>query len=146
MNLSETDMLAFAAQFAAEVNAGTIIFLYGPLGAGKTTFTRGFLRGLGWKSKVKSPTYTLVEPYELDNKKIFHFDLYRVTHVDELEEMGIRDYFTEDAICLIEWPERGGSLLKAPDIACHFAFHDEGRDVRIEALSLKGSEILQRLK
>ena len=144
--LTENEMLAFAGQFAHEVDSGTIIFLYGPLGAGKTTFMRGFLYGLGYKGKVKSPTYTLVEPYDVDQKKIFHFDLYRLIHPDELEQMGIREYFTHDSICFIEWPENGFSLLPAADVACHFAIKNEGRDVRIEALSVKGSEIVRRLK
>jgi tRNA threonylcarbamoyladenosine biosynthesis protein TsaE len=143
--LAEKEMLAFAETFARKVDGGTIIFLYGSLGAGKTTFTRGFLHGLGYVGKVKSPTYTLVEPYEVGERKIFHFDLYRLTHPDELEQMGIRDYFTEDSICLIEWPENGFSLLPTADVACHFAFNKEGREVRIEALSDKGSGIVHRL-
>lgn len=144
--LAEKEMLEFAGQFAHAVDNGTIIFLYGSLGSGKTTFTRGFLYGLGYEGKVKSPTYTLVEPYELDERKIFHFDLYRLTHPDELEQMGIRDYFTHDSICLVEWPENGFSLLPSADVACYFEFKNEGREVRIEALSDKGSEIVRQLK
>ena len=142
-SFSENEMLAFAGQFARSIHHGAIIFLYGPLGAGKTTFVRGFLSALGYTGKVKSPTYTLVEPYEVADKKIFHFDLYRLTHADELEQMGIRDYFTNDSICLIEWPENGMALLPQADVACYIAFKNEIRDVRIEALSDKGSEIVR---
>lgn len=141
-SMAENAMLAFAGKFAHAIHHGAIIFLYGPLGAGKTTFVRGFLYGLGYKGKVKSPTYTLVEPYEIAQRKIFHFDLYRLTHTDELEQMGIRDYFTQDSICLIEWPENGMGLLPKADVACHIAFNNEEREVRIEALSETGSEIV----
>jgi tRNA threonylcarbamoyladenosine biosynthesis protein TsaE len=144
---TEDDMLAFAMKLAKSFDHGAIIFLKGPLGAGKTTFTRGFLRGLGYAAKVKSPTYTLVETYVVSERKIFHFDLYRLTHAAELEEIGIREYFTQDAICLIEWPENGSPLLPAADLLCHIEFHSgEGRDMRIEALSTKGAEILQQLE
>ena len=143
---TEDDMLLFAAQFAKAVKSGAILFLKGPLGAGKTTFTRGFLRGLGYASKVKSPTYTLVEPYDIQGKKIFHFDLYRLTHASELEQIGIRDYFTHGAICLIEWPEKGFPLLPAADLICHIVFKDKGREITIEAVSDKGCEVLQCLK
>jgi tRNA threonylcarbamoyladenosine biosynthesis protein TsaE len=142
---SEEEMLAFAAKVAQAINPGIIIFLDGPLGAGKTTFARGFLRGLGYQGKVKSPTYTLVEPYHLAEKIIFHFDLYRLIHASELEQIGIRDYFMHDSICLIEWPEKGSPLLPNADLVFHIVFHKEQREIKIEARSEKGSEILQRI-
>lgn len=143
---TEEDMLSFGSGFAKNIDHGIVIFLHGPLGAGKTTFTRGFLRGFGYQSKVKSPTYTLVEPYDADGKKIFHFDLYRVNHAEELEEFGVRDYFTSESICLIEWPEKGSPLLPAPDLVLHFKFLGAGREVEVVAISNKGKEIMERIE
>lgn len=140
--VSEDEMLVLAARLAKAIEQGAIVFLYGPLGAGKTTFTRGFLRSLGYTEKVKSPTYTLVEPYTVMGRNIFHFDFYRITDPNELEHIGIKDYFTDDAICIIEWPEKAFPLLPAADLACYIAFNKNGRDVCIEAQSDRGKKIL----
>lgn len=142
---AESDMLIFAAQMARAMEEGVIIFLHGPLGAGKTTFTRGFLRGRGYEGKVKSPTYTLVEPYEMEGHHIFHFDFYRLYDPNELQYIGIEEYFSSSSICLIEWPEKGFPLLPEPDLVCYFAFAGQGREIRIEAHSLRGEEILTKL-
>jgi tRNA threonylcarbamoyladenosine biosynthesis protein TsaE len=94
---------------------------------------------------VKSPTYTLVEPYEIDAQKIFHFDLYRVRDSRELEFFGWQDYFIPHAICLVEWPEMGGELLPCPDVSCYIMSSSTGRQIRLEASSTHGHQILERL-
>jgi tRNA threonylcarbamoyladenosine biosynthesis protein TsaE len=144
---TEEELLAFAAQFAKALpHQGVIIFLEGPLGAGKTTFTRGFLRGAGYTEKVKSPTYTLVEPYDICGKKIFHFDLYRLLDPHELEYIGIREYFSPDVVCLIEWPEKGFPFLPEADLILHLDFKQEGREIKMEAVSDTGKNILQQIR
>jgi tRNA threonylcarbamoyladenosine biosynthesis protein TsaE len=142
----ENAMLALGAKLAGASHFPATIFLMGPLGAGKTTFSRGFLRGLGFEGKVKSPTYTIVEPYELDKHRLYHFDLYRVKDPLELEYLGIQDYFSENAICLIEWPEYGEGVLPKADLSCHIDLESEGRHVKLVAHSAQGQHILQRFK
>jgi tRNA threonylcarbamoyladenosine biosynthesis protein TsaE len=142
----ELAMMSLAERLAKACEKGVIIFLYGPLGAGKTTFSRGFLRGLGYAGKVKSPTYTLVEPYETKKGSLFHFDFYRIREPQELEFMGIQDYFFSQAMCLIEWPEMAKSLLPQADISCYIAMHEEGREIKLEAGSVHGQNILKRLQ
>ena len=112
----EEDTQRLAQALAQHVQAG-VIYLIGDLGAGKTTLTRYFLQALGHKGSVKSPTYTLVEPYKINNKEIFHFDLYRLNDPYELELMGIRDYLDiQDALFLFEWPSKGGDEIPEADI------------------------------
>jgi tRNA threonylcarbamoyladenosine biosynthesis protein TsaE len=131
---NENELMLFGSQLAASLSPGIIFYLYGPLGAGKTTFVRGFLRGLGYQDKVKSPTYTLVEPYFFEDKKIFHFDFYRINDPRELQFIGLDEYFAADAICLIEWPEKALSVLPPPDLSAHIAIAGQGREMRLEWL------------
>jgi tRNA threonylcarbamoyladenosine biosynthesis protein TsaE len=141
---SATEKLA--AKFATQCSKRTVIFLNGDLGAGKTTFSRGFLQGLGYHGRVKSPTYTLVEPYEIKGWRVFHFDLYRLSDPEELEYIGIRDYFEQDCLCLIEWPEKGTGLLAEADLEISIEFSGNGRRLIVEAKSGYGRDILEAIK
>ncbi|MEO6696490.1 MAG: tRNA (adenosine(37)-N6)-threonylcarbamoyltransferase complex ATPase subunit type 1 TsaE [Gammaproteobacteria bacterium] len=132
---NEAEMEALGARLAVQYPTG-IIYLKGELGAGKTTLVRGWLRALGHKGKVKSPTYTLIEPYELAGHHIYHFDLYRLTDPQELENIGARDYFLPDSICLIEWPERGAPLLPPGHLIIQIHHQDHQRRVVVGNASL----------
>ncbi|CAA6812682.1 MAG: TsaE protein, required for threonylcarbamoyladenosine t(6)A37 formation in tRNA [uncultured Thiotrichaceae bacterium] len=127
---NEQAVLDYGAELSKRFADGGIIFLQGDLGAGKTTLVRGILRARGHIGAVKSPTYTLVEPYELLGKTIYHFDLYRLGHPEELEYMGGRDYFSTDALCLVEWPEKAEGFLPAGNLLVKLSYQQEGRMVR----------------
>jgi len=114
-----------------------LVFLHGDLGAGKTTLTRGVLRAAGHKGAVKSPTYTLVEEYDVAERIVFHFDLYRVKDPEELEWIGIRDYLEQQSLCFIEWAEQGKGFLPQPDIELSIAVEGEARVVKIDVISEK---------
>lgn len=112
-----------------------LVYLNGELGAGKTTLTRGVLRAAGHKGAVKSPTYTLVEEYDIADKKIFHFDLYRLKDPEELEWIGVRDYLEQPCLCFIEWSELGTGFIPAPDIELTLLVVGDGRSVEINVVS-----------
>jgi tRNA threonylcarbamoyladenosine biosynthesis protein TsaE len=123
----------------------SVVTLMGPLGAGKTTFVRGFLAGMGYSGSVKSPTYTLVEPYELDAGLVYHFDLYRLQSPSEIESLGIRDYM-HCAHCLIEWPQKATGYLPPEDIqiVIEYAKEDNARDALIQAISHRGEDVVSK--
>ena len=122
-------MLAFGRRLAAMLEPGQLVRLQGPLGAGKTTLVRGVLRGLGHSGAVKSPTYTLLEPYELPWGTVYHFDLYRISDPEELELIGFSELIGGTALSLIEWPERGGELVPATGLTIEIELTERGRRV-----------------
>ncbi|MGB6976980.1 MAG: tRNA (adenosine(37)-N6)-threonylcarbamoyltransferase complex ATPase subunit type 1 TsaE [Gammaproteobacteria bacterium] len=142
----EAELRKVGATLAHACLPGTIVFLEGELGAGKTTLVRGFLNALGHQDSVKSPTYALVEPYHLPKHDIFHFDLYRLHKPETLEEIGIRDYMTPTAIFLIEWPDRGVGKLPTSDLICQIEFDTVGRKIFIQATTPKGQTVLQQIE
>ncbi len=133
----------FGARLGGCCMPGTVIHLHGELGAGKSTLVRGLLQGLGHPGAVKSPTYTLVEGYELDGQRYYHFDLYRLGDPEELEYLGIRDYFDGQAIALLEWPERGIGLLPPADLELWLDYHDPGRRLRLAGTGDRAAAIVE---
>lgn len=142
---SAEEMETLGGQIGKAMVGGEIIHLQGELGAGKTTLVRGLLHALGHAGKVKSPTYTLVENYELDSFVVFHFDLYRLNDPEELEDMGIRDYCHNKAVCLFEWPEQGKGVVPEADILVQIEYHESGRKLELGSLTEKGSTILRNI-
>ena len=138
-------MLALGERLAARFSGGGVVYLEGELGVGKTTLVRGILRGLGHRGRVKSPTYTLVEPYEPGGRRVFHFDLYRLADPEELEYLGIRDYFPAEAIVLVEWPERGEGMLPPADLRVSIRYQGAARLVSLEAGSERDRDLISRM-
>lgn len=142
---NEAETIKLGAKIASAIKGGEVIYLKGDLGAGKTTFVSGFLHALGHSGNVKSPTYTLIEPYTVTDKNIYHFDLYRINDPEELEAMGLRDYCDGESICLYEWPEQGEGVLPEADIILSLNYADQSREVKIESKSAKGEQILSHI-
>lgn len=142
-------------KLASLAQAPLRIYLSGPLGAGKTALVRAFLRALGVSGAVKSPSYALVEPYNFSNYSVYHFDFYRFFDQNEWEESGFRDYFEENAICLVEWPEKAGGLLPQADLEINLSYQLEspggispptaGRRIEVNALSSRGQLLVEQL-
>jgi tRNA threonylcarbamoyladenosine biosynthesis protein TsaE len=142
----EEAMVACGANLAAVAAPGLVMYLAGDLGMGKTTLSRGFIQGLGHPGAVKSPTYTLVEPYELQGQQVYHFDLYRLGDPEELEFMGIRDYFNGEAMCLVEWPARGEGALPPADIRIKIEREGSGRRLLLCADTPLGRGVLEQMQ
>lgn len=142
---TEEAMVAVGGALAAASVPGLIVFLEGDLGMGKTTLARGFVQACGHTGAVKSPTYTIVEPYELADISLYHLDLYRLTDPEELELMGIRDYFGENSVCLVEWPSRGLGVLPQADIVVVIKSEGSGRRLALEAATDQGRLVLAQL-
>jgi tRNA threonylcarbamoyladenosine biosynthesis protein TsaE len=138
-------MESLGAQLAQSRAAG-IIYLKGDLGAGKTTLARGFLQALGYTGRVRSPTYTLIEPYPFDFGMVYHLDLYRLSDALELEGLGLRDLLEEQALLLVEWPERGSGVLPAADLLISIEHQDVGRRVTLEAATAAGQHLVSKLQ
>ena len=142
----EAGTLALGASLARALQPGLTIYLHGDLGAGKTALTRAMLHALGHTGHVKSPTYTLAEPYTVTigdaSVQVIHFDLYRMASAEEFLDAGFREYFNQQTICIIEWPEKAETVLPPPDISISLAVAGEGRDVELHALSDQGVECL----
>lgn len=138
-------MVSLGARLGEACEPGLVVFLQGGLGMGKTTFSRGFIQSLGHRGAVKSPTYTLVEPYKLGELQVFHFDLYRLGDPEELEFMGIRDYFGDLSVCLVEWPERGLGALPPGDIVINMEREGRGRRLVYGAATGQGRRVLARM-
>ncbi|WP_143870334.1 tRNA (adenosine(37)-N6)-threonylcarbamoyltransferase complex ATPase subunit type 1 TsaE [Catenovulum sediminis] len=135
----------FGRKLSTAVEAPLVIYLEGDLGAGKTTFSRGLIQGLGFSGNVKSPTYTLVEPYELHNLNVYHFDLYRLADPQELDFIGIEEYFSENNIVIIEWPEKGAGWLAQADLMVNMYHKAEQRSLKIEAKTALGTRVVEKL-
>lgn len=143
----EAQTEALGARLAAVLPRAIMLYLHGPLGAGKTTLVRGLLRGLGHAGPVTSPTFTLVESYELDNIRVFHFDFYRVVDPAELEFLGLRDYFDGKSVCIVEWPECAGAVLPTPDLDVMIRLsNDRGRVLQLQSHSDIGAAALRALE
>jgi tRNA threonylcarbamoyladenosine biosynthesis protein TsaE len=145
----EAGTIALGASLAHSLAPGLTVYLHGDLGSGKTTLTRSLLHAAGYAGHVRSPTYTLAEPYTImiagHPVDLIHFDLYRMCSPEEFLEAGFREHFNQRNICIVEWPENGESVLPTPDIHIYLSIHGQGRDVELQALSDQGSQCIDRL-
>jgi tRNA threonylcarbamoyladenosine biosynthesis protein TsaE len=134
---SLAEMQEFSHNILTNLAKGSMVFLIGDLGAGKTAFVRSALRSIGYQGTVKSPTYTLLETYSFSQYKIAHFDLYRLADPEELEYMGFRDFLDGETICFVEWPSQGQGFLPAPDLTLELKVEGEKRHISLQAHSEK---------
>jgi len=141
----EASTLDLGARLASGVVPGRVLHLRGELGAGKTTLARGLLRALGYEGRVKSPAYTLVELYPLSSLNLYHFDFYRFEDEEEWLSAGFRDYFNPESACIVEWPERAGERLPAPDLSLRLDFHGPARRATLDTHTSAGSAWLSQL-
>ena len=140
------DMEALGGKLAAQMGAVRLIYIHGPLGAGKTTLVRGMVHALGHEGAVKSPTFTLVEPYAFRNLSFYHFDLYRLKDPEELEFVGVRDYLHGNGVCVVEWAERAQKALPTPDLDIMISPTGTGRMVQMTSLTDHGKAALESLQ
>jgi len=141
---TEAAMLTFGQVLAKSCgDQGAWIYLCGELGAGKTTLVRGFLQGLGYEERVKSPTYTLVEPYEIGGRFIYHCDFYRLSQAAELTYLGLEEYFTQSSVCLVEWPDHFMNRLPIPDMLICLTPHNQERLLQLESKTPRGVAIME---
>jgi len=147
LNLADAAATArLGAALAAGIAPGRVLHLSGELGSGKTTLVRGLLRELGVQGPVKSPTFAWVEPYSISRLDLYHFDFYRFDKKAEWLSSGLRDYFTPDSVCIVEWPERAGELLPPADLAVHLSYDGGGRQAKVQAHSAEGEAWLASLR
>jgi len=136
----EEATLTLGRHLATVTGGRGLVTLQGDLGSGKTTLSRGLIRALGHTGAVKSPTFTLVEPYELANGHVLHYDLYRLADPEELHFLGVRDFLDDDTLTLVEWPERGRPWLPAPDLALQLWVSGKGRQASWQAHTPRGEQ------
>lgn len=141
----EADTEQAGAALATGLAAGLVVYLIGDLGTGKTTLVRGALRALGHSGKVKSPTYTLIEPYTVSRLDLYHFDFYRFSTPDEFLEAGLDEYFSGQGACLVEWPDKAAPHVAGADIEVRLAVCDTGRDIEVVALTENGQRCAQTM-
>ena len=149
----EQATIDFGKLLAKSCPEGINIYLHGDLGAGKTTLVRGFIQYFLPDTKVKSPTYTLVEDYDVSTSlqnpsklnHLYHFDLYRLGDPEELEYLGGRDYFSGNSVCLVEWPQRGAGWLEKPDLEITLEYHEDGRNIKVQSHTEKGEVLRNRI-
>ncbi len=148
LTVTEEQMPPFGRTLAEALaeTEGAVLYLDGTLGMGKTTLSQAVVQGCGWSGRVKSPTYTLVEPYDCGALQVVHFDLYRLSDPEELEFIGIRDYVEPRTVWLVEWPERGAGVLPDADVVIHFHEAGPARQLDIEPRTPRGRQLCDRLR
>jgi len=141
----EAATIAYGQRLAKAINSKGLLTLSGNLGSGKTTLCRGLIQSYGHSGAVKSPTYTLVEPYEIGDKRIYHFDLYRMEDPEELEFIGLWDYLTQEALIIIEWPEKAFGVLPPADLAIQLEQQEKGRKITCSSNTSLGEAVQEKL-